>query len=73
VERAAHLSNVPTEVYPKLQLSRGKLDIIEYNRQMKYFREAIMKEVGLYLGSQSNKKETPDKEHRLLSFNKFDA
>jgi len=63
VEKAAYLSNVLTEVYPKFQLSRGKLDIIEYNRQMKYFREAIMNEVKPYLELQQKMKETECKDY----------
>jgi len=34
---------LPAEVFPKDELtSRGKLDLIEYMRQMKFFREAIV-------------------------------
>jgi hypothetical protein len=49
VEKASKNMNIPIEVYPKQELSRGKLDIIEYNRQMKEFREAIRKEIASYL------------------------
>jgi len=49
VNRAAREIDVPVEIYPKPELSRGKIDIIEYNRQMKYFREAVMNEIRPYL------------------------
>ena len=48
VKQAAEILSVPVEVFPKLELSRGKLDIIEYNRQMHHFREAIEKEIDSY-------------------------
>lgn len=49
VQRAAERLNVPVEIFPKKQLSRGKLDIIEYNRQIGEFRNTILSEVGPYL------------------------
>ena len=49
VEKAAKDLDVPIDIFPKQELSRGKLDIIEYNRQMKHFREALINEVGSYL------------------------
>jgi len=51
VEKAAQNLGMPIEVYPKEELSRGKLDIIEYNKQMKEFRKAIVKEITPYLKS----------------------
>lgn len=49
VQRAAEKLRVPVEIFPKEQLSRGKLDIIEYTRQMEEFRKAVMDEVSPYL------------------------
>lgn len=58
VEKAAKNVNIPIEVYPKQELSRGKLDIIEYNRQMKKFREALLKEITSYLEAMATCKQT---------------
>ena len=58
VEKAAKNLNIPIEVYPKQELSRGKLDIIEYNRQMKEFREAIRKDTVSYLEAMTGFKQT---------------
>jgi len=58
IEKAAKNMNIPIEVYPKQELSRGKLDIIEYNRQMKEFREAIRKEIAPYLEAMTTCKQT---------------
>jgi len=75
VEKAAGNVNVPVEVYPKLELSRGKLDIIEYNRQMKEFREAIKKEIAPYLSieltAEINRKIS--EQSKLDTFQKNDA
>ena len=49
VEKVSENLSIPVEIYPKLELSRGKLDIIEYNRQMREFRKAIEKEIKPYL------------------------
>jgi hypothetical protein len=48
VEKALSSLDVPIEIFPKPELSRGKLDVIEYNRQMKNFREAILNEIKSY-------------------------
>lgn len=50
VEKASSSLEVPIEIFPKAELSRGKLDVIEYNRQMKNFREAILDEIKSYYG-----------------------
>ena len=45
IELVAKLLDTPIEIFPKKEMSsRDKLDIIEYNRQMIFFREAIEKE-----------------------------
>lgn len=49
VEKAAKDLDVPIDIFPKPELSRGRLDILEYNRQMKYLREAVINEVISYL------------------------
>ena len=49
VKKAAKDLDVPIDIFPKQELSRGRLDILEYNRQMKYFREAVINEVRSYL------------------------
>lgn len=46
IELVANDIDTPIEIFPKIELSnRNKLDIIEYNKQMVLFREAIKTEV----------------------------
>ena len=48
MELVAKLLDTPIEIFPKEEMSnRNKLDIIEYNRQMIFFREAIEKDFEL--------------------------
>jgi len=48
VMQASENLSIPIEIFPKKELSRGKLDIIEYNRQMRYFRKSIEEEIKQY-------------------------
>jgi hypothetical protein len=58
VKKAAENVSTPVEIYPREDLSRGKLDIIEYNRQIKSFAEAIRREITSYLETMASCRQT---------------
>jgi len=58
VKKAAENVSTPVEIYPREDLSRGKLDIIEYNRQIKNFAEAIRREITSYLETMASCRQT---------------
>lgn len=46
VKKVSDETNFNIEIFPKMELTtRGRLDIIEYTKQMKFFREAIIQAI----------------------------